>query len=214
MLAALSPAMLLDIATTDAFVMDILRHNTGPVFFVSLLSTAYTYMIYFAATQTYVVHTLLMCSIATTFITTWKIARKLPFTKIEYFGIAANVFGSYLCCCEGAYIASIFLEFTQNIEYNMLLGNFCAIFSSAIMAIYIIHSTPLMREEHLPYSIYLALVSINTIVISIIVSMFSETPVGLFSSDPVNGVLGMFATKYFLIYLAKIVKILFMVLLA
>ncbi len=111
MLVVLSPFMILDFAMSDTLIVDMVNNNLGPVFFLALLHAAYTYMVYFAVTQTYVAHTLLLCSIASTFITTWKIARRLPFTRLEYLGIAANVFGAYLCCCEGAYIASMIFGF-------------------------------------------------------------------------------------------------------
>ncbi len=78
----------------------------GSLFGLALLNTAYVYLTYFAVEHTFVVHTLLLCSIATTFRATWKIASKQPFTRLEYVGIGINVFGAYLCCCEGAPIPS------------------------------------------------------------------------------------------------------------
>ncbi len=101
MLAGLVPLMILDFITSDSLIVDLIQDNCVPVFFVSILNTAYIYMVYFAVTQTFVVHTLLLCSIGTTFITTWKIVRKIPFSRLEYIGIGVNVFGAYLCCCEG-----------------------------------------------------------------------------------------------------------------
>jgi hypothetical protein len=60
----------------------------------------YTYLIYYSATKTFVVHTLLIASMSITFTSTWKIIRGIPFTRIEYLAIGINIFGVYLCCCE------------------------------------------------------------------------------------------------------------------
>ena len=78
----------------------------GPLFGLALLNTINVYLVYFAVEHTFVAHTLLLCSIPTTFLATWKIASKQPFTRLEYLGIGINVFGAYLCCCEGAPIPS------------------------------------------------------------------------------------------------------------
>ena len=87
------------------FVDSIIEH-AGPVFGLSLLNLTYVYMLYFAVLHTFVAHTLLLGSIPTTFSAVWKIASKQPFTRLEYIGIGINVFGAYLCCCEGAPLAS------------------------------------------------------------------------------------------------------------
>jgi len=87
------------------FVDGIIEH-AGPVFGLSLLNLTYVYMLYFAVLHTFVAHTLLLGSIPTTFYAVWKIASKQPFTRLEYIGIGINVFGAYLCCCEGAPLAS------------------------------------------------------------------------------------------------------------
>jgi len=107
MLGAITPFALLDMIIGDALILDMVSDSLVPMFFLTILYCAYVYMVYFAVTQTFIAHTLLLCSIGTTFTTAWKIVRKLPFTRLEYLGIAANVFGAYLCCCEGASIASM-----------------------------------------------------------------------------------------------------------
>lgn len=107
MTSIFSPFMILDLATSDIFIIKVIVDNISSLITLSIISTLYNYLVYYAVTQTFVVHTLLLCSIATTFITTWKIARRLPFNRIEYIGIGFNVFGAYLCCCEGVEIPSI-----------------------------------------------------------------------------------------------------------
>lgn len=108
MTAVFAPFMIIDFATTDSFILSVIAENFPALVVLSVIETLYAYLVYIAAMQTFVVHTLLLCSISTTFLTTWKIARRLPFTRIEYIGIGINVFGAYLCCCEGAYISSTF----------------------------------------------------------------------------------------------------------
>ena len=107
LLAALSPTIIMDFMDDAPHLLEVVYGNLFPVFILSVLHCGYIYLIYFAATQTFVAHTILLCSIATTFGATWKIARRLPFTRIEYLGIGANVFGAYLCCCEAPIIDSI-----------------------------------------------------------------------------------------------------------
>ena len=77
--------------------------NIIDIFLISVINTLYVYLVYASVKHTYGVHTILLCSIATTFISTWKIARKTAYTSMEYIGIGINVFGAYLCCCEGSY---------------------------------------------------------------------------------------------------------------
>lgn len=81
------------------------------VILLSLYNCFYVFLVYFAVSNTYVAHTLLLCSIATTFSSTWKIVRNEKYTSIEYIGIGINVFGAYLCCCEGE---------PDSIQYNHL----------------------------------------------------------------------------------------------
>eukprot|EP00826_Nyctotherus_ovalis_P003858 TRINITY_DN10798_c0_g4_i1.p3 TRINITY_DN10798_c0_g4~~TRINITY_DN10798_c0_g4_i1.p3 ORF type:complete len:139 (-),score=24.84 TRINITY_DN10798_c0_g4_i1:728-1144(-) len=109
MTAVFAPLMIIDFATTDSFILSVIAENFPSLIVLTIIETLYTYLVYIAAMQTFVVHTLLLCSISTTFLATWKIARRLPFTRIEYIGIGINVFGAYLCCCEGAYISSTLL---------------------------------------------------------------------------------------------------------
>ena len=106
LLAILSPTVVMDFMEDAPRLLSLIYANVFPVFFLSLLHSLYVYLIYFAAVKTFVAHTILLCSIPTTFSATWKIARRLPFTRLEYIGIGANVFGAYLCCCEAPIINS------------------------------------------------------------------------------------------------------------
>lgn len=108
LLAIVSPTIIMDFMEDAPRLIEIIYTNLFPVFFVSLLHGLNVYLVYFAATRSFVAHTLLLCSIPTTFSATWKIARRLPFTRIEYIGIGINVFGAYLCCCEAPIIDSTF----------------------------------------------------------------------------------------------------------
>lgn len=76
--------------------------NISHILLHSFILCIYIYLVYYAVRETFVAHTLLLCSMSTTFSTVWKFIRSMPFTKLEYIGVAANVFGAYLCCCEGA----------------------------------------------------------------------------------------------------------------
>ena len=76
----------------------------------------------------------------------------------------------------------------------MLVGNFCAIASSVVFAMYALSSASIIKSDSLPFSIYLALMSIYMVIISFVASWFFSKPVDLFSVDPVNGAFGMFAT--------------------
>ena len=96
------PKLIFD-AYTDVFnFVEGMASHYGPMFGLSVINTLYVYMFYFAAEHTFVAHTLLLCSIPTTFHAVWKIASKQPYTRLEYIGIGINVFGAYLCCCEDA----------------------------------------------------------------------------------------------------------------
>ncbi len=107
LILVLSPRFAFDVLANMDSIGKILFANVIPVFFLAAINTAYVYMVYFAVSHTFVAHTLLLSSIATTFLATWKIAQRAPYTTIEYIGIGVNVFGAYLCCCEGAPISSI-----------------------------------------------------------------------------------------------------------
>jgi hypothetical protein len=100
------PRLVYDITQHASRLADIVSPCVGPVFFLSLLNTAYVFLVYFAASHTFVAHTLLLCSIGTTFVATWKIINQERYTRLDYIGIGFNVFGAYLCCCEGAPLES------------------------------------------------------------------------------------------------------------
>jgi len=78
--------------------MKLLLKDMFKVFILSIVHTAFIYLLYFSAEKTLVIHTLMLSSMATTFITSWKILRRIPFTHLEYIGIAINILGIYFCC--------------------------------------------------------------------------------------------------------------------
>lgn len=100
LLAVLVSPIITDFMEDAPRLAHLLYSNIFPVLFLSLLHASNVYLVYFAVSHTFVVHTLLLCSIPTTFLAAWRIARRLPFTRLEYLGIGFNVFGAYLCCCE------------------------------------------------------------------------------------------------------------------
>ena len=95
------PKFIVDIIKNLDCLGKLLYSNVVPIIYLSFLNTVYVCMTYYAVNHTYIAHTLLLCSIATTFLTTWKIIRREQYTTIEYIGVGINVFGAYLCCCEG-----------------------------------------------------------------------------------------------------------------
>lgn len=97
----IAPWFLYDLLSASETVWKAIVDNIIEVFMLSIFNTLYVYLVYTSVSYTYVVHTLLLCSIGTTFLATWKIAKKSSYTVIEYIGIGINVFGVYLCCCEG-----------------------------------------------------------------------------------------------------------------
>jgi len=98
----LIPWLVNDIYANISRFPDLITSNIASIFFHSFIYCGYIYLVYYAVRETFVAHTLLLCSIGTTFTAVWKIVKSQPYTKLEYLGIAANVFGAYLCCCEGA----------------------------------------------------------------------------------------------------------------
>lgn len=102
LIICLLPLSIYDALSRIDTIWDTILLNLIPMFFLAFLQTVYVYLIYFAVQRTFVAHTLLLCSIATTFLATWKIAKKAKYTAIEYIGIGINVFGAYLCCCDAS----------------------------------------------------------------------------------------------------------------
>lgn len=76
------------------------------VLVLSLIHAAFAYLIYFSVEKTLVIHTLLLSSMATTFITSWKILRRIPFSHLEYIGIAINLLGVYFCSYGSSALSS------------------------------------------------------------------------------------------------------------
>lgn len=99
-LITLGPFLLMDFMESVKCFIYLLNANFVSLFILSIIHMAYVYLIYYAASQTFVVHVLLLSGVPTMFTTVWKIVRRLPFTRIEYIGIGIDVFGIYLCCCE------------------------------------------------------------------------------------------------------------------
>jgi len=98
----IAPKFILDILLSITSLWNIFIANIIPLFCLSLLNTAYVYMVYYAARHTFVLHTLFLCSIGPTFAAAWKIIKREPYTALEYIGLGLNVFGVYLCCCESS----------------------------------------------------------------------------------------------------------------
>jgi drug/metabolite transporter (DMT)-like permease len=146
------------------------------------LNTAQVYMVYFAVQKTYVAHTLLLCSIAPTFLATWRIAKNAPFTRLELLGIGLNVFGAYWCCCDAG-------PFDKS---KLLIGDFVALFSSFLSAAYILLSAPVANEKNCPNSIYLCFMSFAIILFSLFFAASSGEEIVIFSTDPVHGFFGFF----------------------
>lgn len=99
----IAPWFLYDLLSASETVWRAIFDNVVEVFILSLLNTLYVYLVYLSVGYTYVVHTLLLCSLGTAFLAAWKIAKRASYTVIEYVGIGVVVFGAYLCCCEGNY---------------------------------------------------------------------------------------------------------------
>ena len=118
LLVCVSPKLIMDFMEDAPKFIETVYSNIFPAFFLSLIHGLYVYIVYFVVTETFVAHTLLLCSIPTTFSATWKIARSQPFTRLEYLGIAFNVFGAYLCCCEAPIISSTLLNNYLNREQH------------------------------------------------------------------------------------------------
>lgn len=104
------PKLVFDVYNDIFYFVECVSDFAGPVFGLAIVNTLYVYLMYFSLTHTFMVHTLLLCSIPTTFLATWRIASRQPFTRFDYIGIALNVFGAYLCCCEGGPLSSILIH--------------------------------------------------------------------------------------------------------
>lgn len=100
LIIGLLPLLINDVLSNFERIWDIIFSNYIQLFSLAFLQTIYVYLVYFSAQKTYIAHTILLCSIPTTFLATWKIAKRARYTSIEYLGIAINVFGAYLCCCD------------------------------------------------------------------------------------------------------------------
>lgn len=101
LLLVISVIFMFDILGRFQDFINFITREFWAVVFLAFCHTFYVILVYHAVVNTYVAHTLLLCSIATTFASTWKIVRNEQYTSIEYIGIGINVFGAYLCCCEG-----------------------------------------------------------------------------------------------------------------
>ena len=76
-----------------------------------------------------------------------------------------------------------------------MIGNFSAIFASAISAIYGAYSVDVMKERKCPLSVYFGLLSLYSIVLSYILGQVIGEDIELFSADHAVGFFGLFATE-------------------
>ncbi len=79
----------------------------------------------------------------------------------------------------------------------MLLGDFCAIGSSAVFAFFTLSSNSIMKTNSVPHSVYFGMMCVFNVLISCLLSWYMGNPVDLFSADPVTGVFGMMANMYY-----------------
>ncbi len=68
--------------------------------------------------------------------------------------------------------------------------------SSAVAAVYVTYSGPVLRKEKCPASVYLTLLSLIVIILSLIMARISGEQVVVFSRDPVHGLFGFATTSY------------------
>ena len=79
----------------------------------------------------------------------------------------------------------------------MLIGNFCAICAAAVMAIYSSYTDSALKDAaQCPFYIYLAMTACFISGFSYVFSIYMQTPVHLFSADPVQGLFGIFMSSY------------------
>ncbi len=79
----------------------------------------------------------------------------------------------------------------------MLVGNFCAIVAAIIIALYSVYSENVLSDAvNCPVHIYYAMMSCFIIGISYLASLWMHNPVNIVSVDPVNGLFGVFMTRY------------------
>ncbi len=98
----MSPMLAMDIYRLGpGYLLGFIMARYDQMFWLSVLTAAHVALVYAAACRTYFVHALLLSSLATTFVSVWKIASKQGYTRFEWIGLGINVFGAYLCCCDG-----------------------------------------------------------------------------------------------------------------
>lgn len=79
---------------------------------------------------------------------------------------------------------------------HILIGNFCALAASAVAAIYNAQSGQLIKTRKIPMSFYFAILSIFMIVVCFLMGRSIGEDIELYSINPLNGVFGMFSSKY------------------
>lgn len=78
----------------------------------------------------------------------------------------------------------------------MVVGNFSAIFGSIVLAIYMVYSVPLLKEESFPFYTFMVLSSLCVAVYSWLLSWIFNNPVEILSFEAKNGVFGIFSNRY------------------
>lgn len=194
MLLVLVPKLIFDGYNNILYFVECISDFAGPVFGLAVVNTLYVYLMYYSLTRTFAFHTLLLCSLPSTFIAAWKIASKQPFTRFDYVGIGINVFGAYLCCSEGGPLSSIISNLP--LGYDILIGDFAAICAAAFGAVYMGYSEDLLSERRAATSVYFGLLSSYTILLCYILGQVTGENFTLFSVDPSTGFFGLFSTQY------------------
>ena len=121
-LLLLIPKLIFDGYRDLFYFVECISDFAGPTFGLAFLNTLYNFLMYYSITHTYMVHSLLLCGIPSTFAVAWKIASKQFYSKLEYIGLGINIFGAYLCCCEGAPINTMQTPFDSKFSYNHRKG--------------------------------------------------------------------------------------------
>jgi len=105
------PILMIELYNTTDKLLTSINENKGSLIIQSILQTIYVYLVYYAATKTFVSHTLIFSTIPILFISIWKLISHLPFTRLDYIGIILVIFGMLLCLFETSVVDSIVLMY-------------------------------------------------------------------------------------------------------